>query len=120
MRVMDETMRPMYEDIMRGIRGGSCLLRRKMSFDSDISQLLLENANEKELGEYVAHMTSLTTYAQSESETLRLSGKKKTCGYENCREFVRDKLDSCILHATKTLIAFDFNNLQIELRALKY
>ena len=56
MRVMDETLRPMYEDIMRGIRGGSCLLRRKMSFDSDISQLLLENANEKELGEYVGHM----------------------------------------------------------------
>ena len=118
MRVMDETMQPMYEDILKGIRGGSCMLRQKVSFDSTITNSLLQIANERETSEYDEYLLTLARKAKEESQRGKKARKLRICSYEGCTELARVKISTCIRHAEKTLLAFDFNNLS-ELRNAK-
>ena len=111
MRVMDESMKSMYEDISKGIRGGSCMLRKKVSLDTELSTCLLKMANEKETYEYEEQLKSLATTAREETRRGRKSRKVKLCSNAGCVELARDKINTCVLHAEKTLLALDFNNL---------
>ena len=111
MRLMDETMKPMYEDVLKGIRGGSCMLRQKVSFDTELEMSLLKMANASETSEYEKQMQALATNAREESRKGRKDRKTRLCSAGGCTELARDKISTCILHAEQTLLALDFNNL---------
>lgn len=111
MRVMDETMMPMYQDILKGIRGGSCMLRQKVSFDSELAAGLLKMANADEASEYEEQMRILGKNAREESRRGRKVRRMRLCSEAECTELARDKISTCIRHAEKTLLALDFNNL---------
>jgi hypothetical protein len=115
MKVIGEDMKQLHEDVSRGIRGGSCLIKQKAAFDSAMEKAILEHADENEREQYediqlkMKHAAQCNTY-----ELLKESGEElniKKCDEEHCEEGTLTKIKNCILHATKTIVAFDFNNL---------
>ena len=109
--LMDETMPMMYSDIVRGIRGGSCMLLKKGSFDSKMTSELLQMATPAEAEEYNNLMKDLRAQAQKESHGKSVMAGDRICSADDCQEYARANIATCVRHAEKTLIAFDFNNL---------
>jgi hypothetical protein len=113
MKVIGGDMKQFHEDVTRGIRGGSCLIKHKAAFDSAMERAILNHADEEEKQKYDDIQSEIKRNAQS--NTLKLLEENheqiKKCDEENCEEATLPRIKNCILHAIKTIIAFDFNNL---------
>ena len=118
LRVIPQELKSFHEDILRGIRGGSCLLKKKVSIDSALEKYLISKANKQELKRYQEIQYILRSRSEKQTlkhqEDLRKGGTEdsfNTCAHPDCSHLVSQTRRNCDQHRTRCLIAFDFNNL---------
>ena len=118
LRVIPEEMRKFHNDILHGIRGGSCLLKKKISIDTALENYLISKANKEEMKRYKEIQESLQIQAEKRTiEYKEILGKGKTnisynsCSHIGCSHLVKKPKRNCEVHKKKCIVAFDFNNL---------
>ena len=113
LRVISKELQSFHEDILRGIRGGSCLLKKKVSIDTALENYLISKANKDEMERYKDIQGSLHVLA--EKRTLEYEKESNTfhkmCDHPDCTHLVGETKRTCELHRKKCVVAFDFNNL---------
>ena len=116
LQVLGDAHQQFQEDVTKGIRGGSCMVKQKAAFDSAMKAHLLEQANDSEKEEY--RKIKIMYQKQAKSISRKILGEVKgkpisisICKEEGCSELVWSKSKKCIQHADWTLLALDFNNL---------
>ena len=115
MTLIDETKKQFSDDIIKGVRGGSCMIRQKADFDDHMEDLLMSYANEDEKKKYQSIKLKMKAQAREKSRELRekaqLGTSLKRCSSRGCVNYVSGKGRRCREHAPRTLLALDFNNL---------
>ena len=115
MTLIDESKKQIHEDITRGVRGGCCMIRRKAAFDDEMEDLLMSQANEDEKKKHQSIKDKMKEQARITSEKVkaqtRLGKSMKRCEARDCLNFISGKGRRCRVHAPRTLLALDFNNL---------
>ena len=111
-RLLDESKQRMLDDLGKGIRGGSCMVKQKTSFSSAFERELLKLAEPDEKVEYEKLKTLQEKEADEIASELAMNGgKEKTriCNKDGCERLTMDK--SCTAHQETCILSFDFNNL---------
>ena len=98
----------MIENIQKNIRGGICLLKKRLCFSSDMRQYLLSNANKEEQTLYSQIEKKIDKECTKVNSTIIPS---KICVEINCKNFIEKTQKYCKKHLLSTIIALDFNNL---------
>ena len=112
LKVIDEEMSHMHVDIDRGIRGGTCMIRKKAAFDTSMEKSLMSKANPEEIRRYKAIQSRLQNEAMKIHEELDSEEACfNYCEFPPCLMRVDAKNKKCVEHEEKCIIAFDFNNL---------
>ena len=113
--VIDESMIQFHDDVTKGIRGGSCMIKQKAAFDEEMERTLMSCADEDEKLRYQILRKKVERKAQESSNELQkkanLGRSMKRCEKSGCLKYVSKKRRRCLTHAHRTLIALDFNNL---------
>lgn len=110
--VIDKEMITFHDDVQKGIRGGSCLIKQKAAFDSKMEAALVSCANEDELAEYQKILKKYEKKADKVNKKVGASGKTfKLCAEQGCGRKILEKGKRCVRHAHKTILALDFTNL---------
>ena len=118
LRVIPEELKSFHQDILRGIRGGSCLLKKKVSIDSALENYLISKANQDELKRYQEIQDILRSRAEEKTLKHEIELRKggtghfyNTCAHHDCTHLVEKPKRTCELHRRRCIVAFDFNNL---------
>ena len=112
LKVIDEEMSHMHTDIDQGVRGGTCMIRKKTSFDSAMEKALMFRANPEERKRYKEIQSRLQKEAMKTHEEIdNQDGDFNYCEFPTCLMMVHSQSKKCVLHEEKCIIAFDFNNL---------
>ena len=110
--LIDKNLIPLHDDITRGIRGGSCIIKQKAAFDTAMETALMSYANTEELAEYERIMEKYGQEDRRRSEKLVKKGiSTKKCDQVGCGKMVPMTAKKCRRHATRTILALDFTNL---------
>ena len=72
--LIDKNLIPLHDDITRGIRGGSCIIKQKAAFDTAMETALMSYANTEELAEYERIMEKYGQEDRRRSEKLVKKG----------------------------------------------
>ena len=110
--LIDKSMIPFHDDIQKGIRGGSCMIKQKAAFDTSMEAALMSYANEEEWAEYlkIQDMYEIEAKKQSKKFLDRRTSVKK-CDHSGCDNIILGSSKMCVRHACKTILALDFTNL---------
>ena len=91
------------------------MIRRKAAFDDEMEDLLMSQANEDEKKKHQSIKDKMKEQARITSEKVkaqtRLGKSMKRCEARDCLNFISGKGRRCRVHAPRTLLALDFNNL---------
>ena len=115
MTLIDESMPELYDVTLKGIRGGSCMILHKAAFDEKMEETLMSYANEEEKERLKSIKRKKRREADRKSDELKkkvsLGKSMKRCGQSGCQRHISKKGRRCLVHARRTLMALDFNNL---------
>ena len=110
--LLDKKMIQFHEDVQKGIRGGSCLIKQKAAFDTAMESMIMTHANEEERAEYRNILDLYEKDALRQSRRLQKQGKsRKKCEHAGCDKDISSARRKCVMHACKTILALDFTNL---------
>lgn len=118
LRVIPEELKAFHNDLLMGVRGGSCTLKKKVSIDTALENYLVSKANMDELKRYKEIQETLQMQAEKRTfeyeESLRkgvTEHSHNTCAHPGCSYLADKTMRTCELHRKRCIVAFDFNNL---------
>ena len=90
-------------------------MKHKAGFDDAMEDMLMADASEEQKKKHSEIKQKMSALARKRSDEEKLKSKLgkslKRCAHRDCSNFISDKSRRCKIHAPRTLLALDFNNL---------